>query len=121
MPHARPLPRKFMGILEEVQEDLRAMAQRARMALSEIEADERPFELSRVILRDTEALCYRIALDISQMHVAGNCDSCPSAPPSTESQAVLYVIADELERQAIFAREHAVGGESPWPLLLDGE
>ena len=112
MPIAHPLPRKYMGMLDEIQKELRCMALRARTALSEVEAEEMPYELTRIILRDIESISYRIALDLSQLELSGSCDGCPSAPPTTRAQALLYVIADELERQALLARNHAEEGES---------
>jgi hypothetical protein len=110
MPQAYPLPKKYLSMLEGVQQDLRCMAQRARMALGEVEADEAPFELTRVILRDIEAIAYRIALDLAQMEVAGACDGCPSAPPTTQAEVILLVTATELERLAATARTHTTRG-----------
>ena len=104
MPQAHPLPKKYMSILGGAQSDLRCMAQRARMALEEIEADEVPFELTRVILRDIESISYRIALDLAMLEIAGTCDGCPSSPPTTQAEVVLLVTATELERLASQAR-----------------
>ena len=109
MPTAHPLPKKYIGILGEAQTELRCIAQRARTALEEVEADEQPFELTRIILRDIESVAYRIALDLSGLEISGACDGCPSAPSSTRAQAALIVMASELERQAELARAHARG------------
>ena len=108
MPQPHPLPKKYLNILDGAQDELRCIAQRARTALEEVEADEQPFELARVILRDIEAIAYRIALDLSELEIAGNCDGCPSAPPSTQAEAILWVTAAELERLAVHARAHAM-------------
>lgn len=109
MPAAYPLPRKYTGILGEAQNELRCIAQRARTALQEVEANEQPFELTRIILRDIESVAYRIALDLSGLEISGACDECPSAPPRTRAQAALIIMAAELERQAELARAHALG------------
>jgi len=104
MPQAQPLPKKYISILNGAQSDLRCMAQRARTALGEVEADEQPFELTRVILRDIESISYRIALDLAMLEIAGTCDGCPCSPPTTQAEAVLLVTATELERLAAQAR-----------------
>ncbi len=109
MPQAQPLPRKYLSRLEQARDELRRMALQARAALEEIEAQRRPFQQARSSLRDIEALAYRLALNLSELEVAGACDGCPSAPPTTQAQAQLLVLADVLERQAALAREHALG------------
>lgn len=107
MPQAQPLPKKYISILNGAQSDLRCMAQRARTALGEVEADEEPFELTRVILRDIESICYRLALDLATLDISGTCDGCPCSPPTTQAEAVLLVTAAELERLAAQARGQA--------------
>jgi len=107
MPQAQPLPKKYISIINGAQSDLRCMAQRARTALGEVEADEEPFELTRVILRDIESICYRLALDLATLEISGTCDGCPCSPPTTQAEAVLLVTAAELERLAAQARGQA--------------
>jgi hypothetical protein len=116
MPQAYPLPKKYLSILESAQGELRCVAQRARTALGEVEAEEEPYELTRVILRDIEAIAYRIALDLAQLEIAGACDGCPSAPPTTQAEAILLVTAAELERLALHARSHTERGRAFLPL-----
>jgi hypothetical protein len=112
MPQAQPLPKKYISILNGAQSDLRCMAQRARTALGEVEADEEPFELTRVILRDIESICYRLALDLATLEISGTCDGCPCSPPTTQAEAVLLVTAAELERLAAQARGQVGRGDS---------
>lgn len=107
MPVARPLPKKFLASLEDAQANLRLMAQRARLALEEVETQRRPMPQTQTVLREIEAVAYRLALDISRLEVAGTCDICPSAPATTTAQAHLLVLASELERQAELARQWA--------------
>lgn len=104
-----PLPKKYLTILAAAKEELQILARRARTALEEVEAEEEPYQLARIILRDIEAEAYRLALELSTLEVTGSCDGCPSAPPSTEANVTLLVIAGELERQASIARSQALG------------
>ena len=103
------LPRKYLSILVTTREELQVLARRARTALEEVEAEDEPYQLARIILRDIEAEAYRLALELSTLEVTGSCDGCPSAPPTTEANVMLLVIAGELERQASIARSQALG------------
>lgn len=107
MPAAKSLPRKYLTTLDDVQEQLRLMAQKARLALTELETGRAPCRQAPVLLRDIEAGAYRIALELSEIKVANDCDECPSAPSVTSAQIHLYVLAEELDRQATLAREKA--------------
>jgi len=78
-----------------------------------VESEEEPYQLARIILRDIEAEAYRLALELSTLEVTGSCDGCPSAPPTTEANVMLLVIAGELERQASIARSHVIGKRYP--------
>lgn len=102
-----------MNILATTREELQVLARRARSALEEVEAEEEPYQLARIILRDIEAEAYRLALELSMLEVTGSCDGCPSAPATTEANVTLLVIASELERQASIARSHATGKRMP--------
>lgn len=106
MAAAKPLPRKYLSILLTTQEELQTLARRARAALDALEGDQRCSLLTRMVLRDVETEAYRLALELAGLEVSGTCDGCPSAPPATESQALLLVLANELERQAAVARAH---------------
>lgn len=107
MPTARPLPKKFMTCLEEAQDQLRFIAQRARLALSEMETHPGPYRQVHVLLRDIEAGAYRVAFELSELEIADTCDECPAAPPQTAAQVHLVLLADELERHAALARQRA--------------
>jgi len=107
MPTARPLPRKFLTCLEEMQDQLRLIAQRARLALTEMETSTGPYRQVPVLLRDIEAGAYRIAFEMSALDIAESCDECPAAPPQMSAQVHLVLLADELERQAALARQRA--------------
>ena len=107
------LPRKYLSVLVTTREELQVLARRARTALEEVEAEDEPYQLARIILRDIEAEAYRLALELSTVEVTGSCDGCPSAPASTEAQALLLVLASELERQASIARSHVNGRGYP--------
>lgn len=107
MPTARPLPKKFLTCLEEMQDQLRLIAQRARLALTEMETSPGPYRQVHVLLRDIEAGAYRIAFEMSELDIAESCDECPAAPPQMSAQVHLVLLADELERQAALARQRA--------------
>jgi hypothetical protein len=108
MPVARVLPKKFLGALLEMQEELRLVAMKCKQATLEIEARLPPQHQSlRALLQEVESTSYRLAYELSQLRIAGTCDECPSAPPTTMAQAHLLVLADELERQAELARRRA--------------
>jgi hypothetical protein len=109
MPTARVLPKKFLGALLEMQEELRLVAMKCKQATLEIEARLPPQHQSvRALLQEVESTAYRLAYELSQLRIAGTCDECPSAPPTTMAQAHLLVLADELERQAELARRRAL-------------
>ena len=103
MPSARVLPKKYLGTLEQTQEELRLIAQKCKRAIIEIEAKQASHHLHS-LLREVESTSYRLAFELSQLQIAGSCDGCPSAPPTTIAQAHLLVLADELERHAELAR-----------------
>ena len=113
MPMARALPKKYLTILDESQEQLRLLAQRAQLALTEVETGRPPYRQLPVLLRDIETSAYKVAFELSQIKVANDCDQCPDAPAITSAQIHLYVLADELDRQAAIAREKAndIGGQ----------
>ena len=94
MPAARSLPRKYLTVLEDMQEQLRLLAQKARLALTELESSRPPYRQLPVLLRDIEAGAYKAALELSEIKVADDCDECPSAPAITSAQIHLYVLAE---------------------------
>jgi hypothetical protein len=107
MPGARPLPKKFLANLEQTQEELRIIAQKSKVALAEVEAKRSPLLLAKSILQEIETTAYRLAYELAQLRVAQNCNGCPLAPPSTEAQMYLMVLAEQLEQQAEVARTRA--------------
>lgn len=56
-------------------------------------------------LRDIEVSCLRTALHLSEIDVASDCDSCPSALPKIKSQAALEAIANYLDQLADYSRQ----------------
>lgn len=103
MPTARVLPRKFLATLEETQSDLRTMAHKCKQAIILSEAKQLPLQI-RSTLQELEVTAYRLAFDLSELRVAGDCVECPSAPASTLAKTHLLVLADELDKQAEMAR-----------------
>lgn len=104
MPKPSPLPRKYASLVDEALSNLRLMAQKANGILAQLEASPRVSSHVQTALRELETLAYRTALDLAEIEVAGGCDGCPSAPPMTQVQAHLLVLADTLEQQAAAAR-----------------
>lgn len=107
MPTPKPLPRKYLSHLQEVQEDLQIIAARSRIALQEIERQPRPLSSVEVILREIESASYRLALALARIDVAADCDLCPAAPATTSLQAYMLVLASELEQKAEQMRQNA--------------
>lgn len=100
MPSPRPLPRKYLSQLQDIQEDLQLMAVRSRVALQEVERQSRPPSSVQTVLREIESAAYRLALTLAQIEIATDCDLCPAAPPTTSLQAYMLVLASELEAKA---------------------
>lgn len=119
MPLAQPLPRKYLSQLQEIQSELRILAHRARRVIEQLEAPQRSPSRVQSLLQEIETGAYRVALEISEIKVADHCGSCPCAPASTQAQIHLLVLADELDRQAMFARQRAK--ESVTPIQNDTE
>ena len=107
MPEAIPLPRKYLSRLREAQEDLQLMAARSRIALQEAERQPRTLSKIEMTLREIESASYRLALALSQIEVAADCDLCPAAPATTSLQAYMLVLASELEQKAEQMRANA--------------
>lgn len=107
MPVARPLPKKFLANLEQTQEELRIIAQKSKVALAEVEAKRTPFAQTRAILQEIEATAYRLAYELASLRFAQDCNGCPLAPPATDAQVYLMVLAEQLQQQAEFARSRA--------------
>jgi len=104
---ARPLPKKFLANIEQTQEELRIIAQKSKVALAEVEARRVPFAQTKAILQEIEATAYRLAYELATLRIAQDCNGCPLAPPATDAQAYLIVLAEQLEQQAEFARSRA--------------
>ena len=107
MPKASPLPRKYTSYIEDVQASLRLIAKKAKLVLENLESEHRPIPRMQNALREIETEAYRAALDLADIEIAGTCDVCPVAPPTTKLQAHLLILADALEQQATLARECA--------------
>lgn len=129
MPIAQPLPRKYLSQLQEIQSELRILAHRARMVIEHLDTAQRSPVRLQTLLQEIETGAYRVALEISEIKVADHCGACPSAPPSTQAQIHLLVLADELDRQATLARQRArqsvseIPDEDPqlvWNLVQQG-
>ncbi len=99
-----PLPQKFLTTLEEACDAMRLIGQQAKQVRVELERKQRASAEVFIYMRDIEALAYRTAFEIAELQVAGTCDGCPSAPPKTESQAVLITLASELDQRAEYLR-----------------
>lgn len=108
-----PLPRKFLATLEEARDAMRLLGQKAKQVRQELTSLTSISSEAIVLLQEMEALAYRTAFEIAQLDVAGACDVCPSAPPTTHSQAILIALADELDQRAEYLRE-VVGKERCW-------
>lgn len=94
---------------------MRLIGQQAKQVRMDLESAGRAPSEALIYLREIEALAYRTAFDISELQVAGNCDTCPSAPPTTQSQVVLITLASELDQRAAYLRR-IVNEERHWAM-----
>ena len=69
MPKANPLPRKYLSIIRDIQEELRLIALKSRQALYEVEAGRTPYRLTRTTLQEIEVATYRLALELNDIRV----------------------------------------------------
>ena len=113
MPKASPLPRKYSTCIEDTQSSLRLIAKQVRLVLEGLQSGQRSLERLQNTLREVETEAYKAALGLSEIEIAGGCDGCPAAPPTTGAQAHLLVLADVLEQQATLARACALPGIKP--------
>lgn len=109
MPQASPLPRKYLACINEAQEFLRIIAAKSQRAQEEVSTSNRSATHLLALLREIEAMSYRIALELSNIEVAKDCNQCPSAPAVTSLQAYTLVLASELERHVKLLRSEALG------------
>jgi len=110
MPYAQKLPRKYLSLTQEAQEDLRTIGQKARRILERLEEPRVDAEAINSALREIESNAYRIALSLTELRFTDDCTGCPCAPSSTTAHVHLLVLAGELERQAMLARQMANPG-----------
>ena len=108
MPIPNPIPRKYATYLNNAQGDLQVIARKSRTAMQDLDdVGQLSARQIRHLLLEIEATAYRLALELSDIRIADDCDGCPAAPPTTIAQSYLLVMADELERQAVLARHQA--------------
>lgn len=109
MPIPKPLPRKFMTILEEVTGELKSAGLRTRAVAAHFEDNHRLSTEFGMQLREIEATVYRAAFSLSQVQVAETCDGCSLAPALTSAQAHLFAMSNILNDQADLAHRMAEG------------
>ncbi len=107
-----PLPRKYLAIIQEAQDDLRLTAHQMRLVIERVVSDRCSGQYLQSTLLDAESKMYRIAHDLSTIDIADDCDSCPVAPAQTRAVIFLHAMADELEKHAALARETASKSKS---------
>ena len=105
MTNPQGLPRKYLTQIQQVQEELRTVAQKSRMVLEQLSNPRVALDSVLTTLREIESSAYRIALGLAELRFTDDCTGCPNAPASTPSMVYLMVLADELERQAHLARQ----------------
>ena len=101
MPGAQPLPRKYLGTIRDATENLKSMANRIHLILENSSERERPIlSQTRTTLQTLQSSCYAIALALSEVELADNCDTCPLAPPSTSAEVHLTLLSQKLSHLA---------------------
>ena len=105
MANATPVPRKFLNLLDEVQDVLRDIAGKIHKLVAELkETGGLPTHAVHQ-LKDIESEIYRTALNLSEIEVARDCKNCPAAPAVTPADAKLIVLTDALFKLAEYARK----------------
>lgn len=99
------LPKKYLATLKDAVEVLKLIAVKSRNNINRIKDNQKEFDTRAAVglLSDIEAEAYRIALDLSELEVAGSCEQCPSAPVVTEADVRLELLTDQLRQLADFA------------------
>lgn len=110
---AKPIPRKYLTLLTESQDVLRLIAAMANRLVGELRDKEGVGFESESSLREIEIKAYQTALNLSEIEVAGSCESCPLGPPVSESDAALAVLANSLEQVTHYAKRHVKQGGVP--------
>lgn len=105
MSKAQPIPRKYKSYIDEAQDNLRYIANKVQMAFEMLQSDRHSAQHICVNLLEIKALAYKTALDLSEIEVATDCNTCPVAPPTTRYQAQLLMLADALEQLAVETRQ----------------
>ncbi|MBX3001377.1 MAG: hypothetical protein KF893_22840 [Caldilineaceae bacterium] len=101
MPAAHPLPRKHASAIRDSLDDLKCLAQRIGLLLTQLEDTERPSSRSlKSTLQEIQSDCYAVALRLSEIELAQNCDSCPCAPARTSTEIYLALLSQKLRQMA---------------------
>ena len=101
MPGAQPLPRKHLTTIRDATETLKAMANRIARMLEMLDEGERPSaNHTRATLQSLQSTCYSVALSLSEVDIADNCDTCSLAPPKTSAELQLTILSNKLRTLA---------------------
>lgn len=99
MPAAQPLPKKHTATIRDALGDLKGLAQRIGWVIEQIDAAERPaLPLLKPTLQEVQASCYAVALRLSEIELAENCDTCPCAPARTSIEIYLALLSQKLRQ-----------------------
>lgn len=99
------MPMKYKRLIEEAVIDLRLLAEKIVTAQTALRTKDYALHDLQNTMRDIEVSCLRIALDLSEIDVASDCDACPSAPSMIKYQAALLAIARSLDGLAGYSRQ----------------
>ncbi len=116
MPVPKPLPRKYLAMLEEARHELATIGNQANsIATTLIPSTRQAAELSSR-LHEIEARAYRTACELGKIQVTDTDGECPFSPEQTTTQKYLFTLSQSLTEQADMIRQIAAGDLSKMEL-----
>ncbi len=106
MPGAQPLPKKHFATIRDGIADLKGVGLRISNLLDMLQSTNRiPPSQIHTTLQELLLTCYGVALRLSEIDIADNCDNCPFAPAHTTADLHLHLLSEKLRHLADEARQ----------------
>ena len=101
MPGAQPLPKKHYGTIRDSIAELKGVGMRISNLLDTLQSANRvPPPQVQAALQEILSTCYGVALRLSEIEIADNCDNCPLAPARTTADLHLQLLSQKLRHLA---------------------
>ena len=106
MPGAQPLPKKHYATIRDSIADLKGVGVRINLLLDTLHQSNRLSSPQvQATLQEMLATCYGVALRLSEIDIADNCDNCPFAPAHTTADLHLQLLSQKLRHLADEAKQ----------------